>query len=109
MQGNSNYPICNATIDTYHEPHGVGSGFASGAGLSIHLVLLSLLDGVPDDDTFFRHTFLGVGVILTSFFSDSITLDPSSRISVVVKLDLLRLLLNPQTFHELNEGFNVWK
>ena len=69
--GNLNYPICNAMMDTYHEPHGAGSGFESGAGLSIPLVRLASLDGVPDDDTFFRHTFLGVGVASTSFFFDS--------------------------------------
>ena len=71
MQGNSNYPICNAMMDTYHEPHGAGSGFESRAGLSIPLVRFLSMDGVPDDDTFFRHTFLGVGVASTSFFSDS--------------------------------------
>ena len=58
-------------MDTYHVPHGEGSGFESGAGLSIPLVWLSSLDGVPDDDPFFRHTFLGVGFYSTSFFSDS--------------------------------------
>jgi len=73
MQGNLNYPICNAVMNTYHEPHGTGSGFESGAGLSIPLVCLSSLDGVPGDNTFFRHTFMGVGVISTSFFSNSKT------------------------------------
>ena len=69
MQENLNYPICNAMMDTYHEPHGAGSGFESGAGLSIPLVWLSSLDGVPDDDPFFHHTLLGVGIDSTSFFS----------------------------------------
>ena len=41
-------------------------------------------------------------------FQKFLTLDPLSRVSVVVKLDLLRLLLNPQTFYVLNEGFNRW-
>jgi hypothetical protein len=71
MHGNLNYPICNARMDTYHEPHGAGSAFEFGAGLSIPLVRLSSSGGVPDDDTFFRHTFLVVGGVLTSFFSDS--------------------------------------
>ena len=71
MQGKLNYPICNAMMDTYHEPHDPGSGFESGAGLSLPLVRLSSLGGVPDDDPFFHHTFLGVGFDLTSFFSDS--------------------------------------
>ena len=56
-----NYPICNAIIDMCHVPYGEGSGFESGAGLSISLVWLSSPDGVLGDDTFFRHTFLGVG------------------------------------------------
>ena len=58
-------------MDTYHVPHGEGSGFESGEGLSIPSVRLSPPDGVPDDDTFFCHTFLVVGVVSTSFFSDS--------------------------------------
>ena len=58
-------------MDTYHIPHGEGSGFESGAGLSIPLIQLLSPDGVLDDDTFFRHTFLGVGGVSTSFFSDS--------------------------------------
>ena len=33
-----NYPICNAMMDTHHEPHGMGSVFESGAGLSLPLV-----------------------------------------------------------------------
>ena len=57
-------------MDTYHEPHGAGSGFESGAGLSLTLVRLSSLGGVRDDDPFFHHTFLDVGFDLTSFFSD---------------------------------------
>jgi hypothetical protein len=71
MQENLNYPICNAMIDTYHESHGAGLGFESGAGLSLPLVHLLSLGGVPDDNPFFRHTFLGVGFDSTSFFSDS--------------------------------------
>ena len=66
-----NYPICNAMMDTYHEPHGVGSGFESRAGLSFLLVRLLSPGGVSDDDPFFHHTFLGVGSDSTSFFSDS--------------------------------------
>jgi len=92
------YPICNAMVDMCHIPHGEGSGFESGAGLCFFLVRLSSLGGVPDDDPFFHHTFLGVGFDSTSFlfrFQKFLTLDPSSRISVVVKLNLLRLLLNP--------------
>ena len=96
MQGKLNYPICNAMMDTYHEPHGTGTGFESRAGLSFPLVRLSSLGGISDDDPFFRHTFLGVVLIRPlSFLILEISLDPSSRISVVVKLDLLRLLLNP--------------
>ena len=53
-------------MDTYHGPHGVGLSFESVAGLSFPLVCLLSLDGVPDDDPFFRHTFLGVGFDLTS-------------------------------------------
>ena len=58
-------------MDTYHEPHGAGLDFESGAGLSFSLVRLSSLGGVPDDDPSFRHTFLGVGFYSTSFFFDS--------------------------------------
>ena len=71
MQEKLNYPICNAMMDTYHGPHGASSGFESEAGLSFFLVRLSSLGGVPDDDPFFRHTFLGVGFDSTSFFFDS--------------------------------------
>ena len=42
-------------------PQGEGSGFESGEGLSIPWVHLSSLGGDPDEDTFFRHTFLVVG------------------------------------------------
>ena len=66
MQEKLNYPICNAMMDTYREPHGAGSSFEFGAGLSFSLVRLSSLGGVPDDDPFFRHTFLGVGFDSTS-------------------------------------------
>ena len=66
-----NYPICNAVMDMCHVPHGEGSGFESGAGLSIPLVWLSLPNGVLGDDTFFRHTFLGVGGVLTLVSCDS--------------------------------------
>ena len=58
-------------MDTYHEPHGTGTGFEFTVGLSFPLVRLSPPDGVPDDDTFFYHTFLVVGVVSTSFFSNS--------------------------------------
>jgi hypothetical protein len=58
-------------MDTYHEPHGAGSGFESRAGLSFPLVRLLSLGGVFVDDPFFRHTFLGVGFDSTSFFFDS--------------------------------------
>ena len=58
-------------MDTYHVAYDEGSGFESGAGLSIPLVRLSSPDGVPDDDTFFRHTFLVAGAASTSFFFDS--------------------------------------
>ena len=57
--------ICNVMMDTYHEPLGAGSGFESGAGLSIPSIQLSSPDGVLGDDIFFRHTFLGVGCVLT--------------------------------------------
>ena len=72
MQEKLIYPICNAMMDTYHEPHGAGSGFESGAGLSLPLARLSSLGRVSDDDPFFCHTFLGVGFDSTSFFSDFI-------------------------------------
>ena len=62
------YMQCN---DTYHIPYGEGSGFESGAGLSIPLVRLSTLDGVLGYDTFFHHTLLGVVGVSTSIFSDS--------------------------------------
>ena len=52
-------------MDKYHVPHGEGSGFESGAGLSIPSVRLSSSDGVLGDDTFLRHTFLGVGCVST--------------------------------------------
>ena len=71
MHGNSNYPIGNAMMDTYHEPHGAGSGFESRVVLSIPLVRLSSLGGVLGNDTFFCHTFLVLGGVPTSFFSDS--------------------------------------
>ena len=63
--------MCNAMMDTCHVPHGEGSGFESYAGLSIPLVWLSSLDGAYGDDTFFRHTFLGVGGVSTFVFCDS--------------------------------------
>jgi hypothetical protein len=43
MQRKLNYPICNAMMDTYHGPHGAGSGFDSVVGLSLPLVRLSSL------------------------------------------------------------------
>ena len=55
--------------------------------------------------------FLGCGFWFDLFlfrFQKFLTLDSSSRISIVVKLDLLHLLLNPLTFYILNEGFNRW-
>ena len=58
-------------MDTYHGFHGDSSGFESGAGLSIPWVLLSSPDGVPDEDTFLRHSFLVAGFILIAFTSDS--------------------------------------
>ena len=71
QEKNLNYHICNATMDMCHAPHGEGSGLESGAGLSIPLVWLSSPDGVLGDDTFFRHTFLGVGGVSTFVFCDS--------------------------------------
>jgi len=50
-------------MDMCHVPHGEGSGFEFGAGLSIPSVQLSSPDGVLGDDTFFRHTFLGAGCV----------------------------------------------
>jgi hypothetical protein len=78
-------------MDTYHGPHVEGLGFESGVGLSIPLVLFSSLDGVPDEDTFFRHTFLVAGFVLIAFASDSSNslLDSLSRIPVVVHPDVL--------------------
>ena len=58
-------------MDMCHVPHGEGSGFESGAGLSIPSVRLSSPDGVLGDDTFFRHTFLGVGCASTFTSYDS--------------------------------------
>ena len=80
----------NARMDTYHGPHGEGLGFESGARLSIPLVLFSSPDGVLDEDTFFRHTFLVVGFILIAFASDSSNslLDSLSRIPVVLHPDV---------------------
>ena len=57
-------------MDMCHIPHGEGSGFESGAGLSIPSVHLSSPDGVLGDDTF-RHTFLGVGCASTFTSCDS--------------------------------------
>ena len=59
-------------MDTYHDSQGDSSGFESGAGLSIPRVLLSSLDGVPDEDTFLRHSFLVAGFVLIAFTSDSL-------------------------------------
>ena len=61
----------NARMDTYHGSHGDSLDFKSGVGLSIPWVLLSLPDGVPDEDTFLRHSFLVAGFVLISFASDS--------------------------------------
>ena len=58
-------------MDMCHVPHGEGSGFESGAGLSIPSVWLSSPDGVLGDDTFFCHTFLDVGGVSTLVFYDS--------------------------------------
>ena len=57
-------------MDTYHGSHGDSSDFESGAGLSIPRVLLSSPDGVPDEDTFLRHSFLVAGFVLIAFVSD---------------------------------------
>ena len=57
-------------MDMCHVPHGEGSGFESGAGLSIPSVCLSSPDGVLGDDTFL-HTFLGVGCASTFTSCDS--------------------------------------
>ena len=59
-------------MDTYHDSHGDRSGFESRVGLSIPRVLLSSLDGVPDEDTFLRHSFLVAGFVLIAFTSDSL-------------------------------------
>ena len=58
-------------MDTYHGSHGDISGFESGAGLSIPRVLLSSPDGVPNEDTFLRHSFLVAGFVLIAFASNS--------------------------------------
>ena len=63
--------FANSRMDTYHGPHDEGSGFESGAGLSIPLVLLSSLDEVPSEGTFFHHSFLVAGFVLIAFASDS--------------------------------------
>ena len=55
-------------MDMCHVPHGEGSGFESGAGLSISSVRLPLPDGVLGDDTFFSHTFLGGGLCFDLYF-----------------------------------------
>ena len=55
-------------MDTYHGSHGKSSGYESRVGLFIPLVSLSSLDGVPDEDTFFRHTFFVAGLASISFF-----------------------------------------
>jgi hypothetical protein len=52
-------------MDMCHVPHGEDSGFESRAGLSIPSVRLSSPDGVLSDDTFFCHTFFGVGCAST--------------------------------------------
>jgi len=61
----------SARMDTNHGSHGEISGFKFGAGLSIPRVLLSSPDGVPDEDTFLRHSFLVAGFVLIAFASDS--------------------------------------
>ena len=58
-------------MDMCHVPHGKGSGFESGAGLSISSVRMSSPDGVLGDDTFFQNTLLGVGGVSTFVFCDS--------------------------------------
>ena len=58
-------------MDTYHGSYGESLDFKSGAGLSIPFVLLSSQDGVPDEDTFLRHSFLVAGFVLIAFASDS--------------------------------------
>ena len=58
-------------MDTYHGSHGDSLDLKSRVGLSIPWVLLSLPDGVPDEDTFLRHSFLVAGFVLISFASDS--------------------------------------
>ena len=47
-------------MDAYHVPHGEGSGFKFGVGLSVLWFCLSSLGGDPSEDTFFHHTFLVV-------------------------------------------------
>ena len=47
-------------MDAYHVPHGEGSGFKFGVGLSVLWFRLSSLGGDPSEDTFFHHTFLVV-------------------------------------------------
>ena len=69
MQENKTILYANARMDTYHGPHGESSGFKSGAGLSIPLVLLLSPDGAPDEDTFLRHSFLVAGFVLIIFTS----------------------------------------
>jgi hypothetical protein len=61
----------NARMDMYHGSHGDSLDFKSGAGLSIPWVLLSLPNGVPDEDTFLCHSFLVAGFVLIAFASDS--------------------------------------
>lgn len=57
-------------MDTYHGSHGDSSDFESEEGLSIPRVLLSSPDGVPDEDTFLRHSFLVAGFGLIAFASN---------------------------------------
>ena len=58
-------------MDTHHGSQGDSSVFESGAGLFIPRVLLSSPDGVLDEDTFLRHSFLVAGFVLIAFASDS--------------------------------------
>ena len=78
-------------MDTYHGSHGESSGFESGAGLSIPLVLLSSPDGVPNDDTFFCHTFFVAGFVSIFLlrFQKFLKLDPPFRVPVVMHLDFI--------------------
>jgi hypothetical protein len=71
MQGIGTIVYENARMDTYHGSLGESSGCMFGAGHSIPWVLLSLPDGVPDEDTFLRHSFLVAGFVLIAFASDS--------------------------------------